>query len=116
MKTYWISFATDELGSLGCVIMDAEGDLSAIDNCSKLGIHPGGEVMAMDVTNVANDSEGFRAQIARFGKNRLIPKEELLADECTQLKDVPDDVMEQVMEDPHLIVICEPCVESMKRA
>jgi hypothetical protein len=41
---WYLSFASHDSGFLGCVIVQAQGMVTAIDRSHRLGINPGGEV------------------------------------------------------------------------
>lgn len=76
MKTYWMSFAIRGDKNLGCVITDAPNAEIAHTNVTKAGLNPGGEVMIWEMD--LRDQECCE-EIKKYGKNRLISKEELLS-------------------------------------
>ena len=85
MNTWWLSFADDD-GCRGVCIVDAPDFLLAVVRTKALGINPGGEVWGHEMPDV----EGVRAEISLFGKDRLIPVEELRANECRSIREYED--------------------------
>ena len=84
MKTWWLSFAV--IGrNLGVIIVDAKSIPKAIARVNKLGINPGGEVMALDMSCPKAQEEA-----ARFPRNTLISPEQLRA---ANYKSTTDDPM-----------------------
>jgi hypothetical protein len=48
---FYLSFASDEKGGfLGAAVIEADSLMQAVENSNHLGINPGGEVVAYDVT------------------------------------------------------------------
>ncbi len=105
MKTYWISFANEQ--NLGCCIIDAESEEGAYTKANELGLNPGGEVLVLQIDTTTLDG---LAEIGRWGKNRLISKEELINDGYKTLPDMDDDIINDVMASGS--IICEDCNES----
>jgi hypothetical protein len=74
LKTFWMSFSTDNANK-GVIITDAKNDEAALAKVKTMGLYPGGQVLcyAMDT----NDPRA-RWEISRWGKDRLINREELI--------------------------------------
>lgn len=102
MKTYWMSFANDE-GCLGVVIMDAEDEAGAVRAVMEAALHPGGQVMLLDVT----DMPGVEGEISKWGKNRLMSAADLRGDEYKSLSELPDYITSQIERDPRVSMVCE---------
>lgn len=103
MNTYWISFANDEFGCLGCCIVDGFNEGHALKNAEDFGIHPGGEALCVNLTGI----EGVEQDIARYGRNRIIPAPELRAKGGKRVNEIEPDVMSAIMSDERLSVVCE---------
>jgi hypothetical protein len=73
MTTWWLSFSGDGR-NLGICIVDAHSFPEAVMVAHILGINPGGEVRGWPMHGDVRDRE-----VARWGKERLIPREELAA-------------------------------------
>ena len=90
-KIYWNSF-TDIIDGkercLGVAIVEGDSAQEAIRRCWKIGINPGGQVLSI---GVSLDDERAILEINKYGLDRLIPPEELLAGGARRLKDLRDD-------------------------
>jgi hypothetical protein len=71
---WWLSFAGDE-GNRGCCIVQASDFLTAVVRTHQLGINPGGEVQGISTP----DCPEVQAEIARWGLDRLVTREEMAA-------------------------------------
>lgn len=83
MNTYWISFSDGK--HLGCCIVDAIDEDSALQKTNDLGINPGGEAMIILFPENDSVSDG---EIVRWGKDRIITTAELDAEGYTHTKDL----------------------------
>ncbi len=104
MKTFWISFANDDEGNLGCCIVDAESSKEAILMASELGINPGGEAM---IWEMPDDNEDATAEINKYGKNILIRPEQLLSEGYRKTNEMDDETQQYIIEHPKMTVISE---------
>ncbi len=103
MKTYWISFANKT--SLGCCIIDAIDQKSAIDKTKSLGINPGGEALLFEMpTDGSADIE-----INQWGKNTLISPQQLKEDGYKKLSEAPKEIKNHINHSPAVTRICEKC-------
>lgn len=84
-KTFWISFSNGT--NLGCCIVDAINPKAAHVKTIELGINPGGELMITEFDN----SIDAQLEILKWGKNRLITREELIADHYIPTSDMPEE-------------------------
>ena len=88
MRTWWLSYA-DEDRNLGVAIVDAESCQAAIAKANALGIHPGGEVLAIEGPVPGADEE-VEAEIASLGgRDRLIGKDALLSKNYHPYQELP---------------------------
>lgn len=105
MKTYWISFAKKKVGNLGCCIIDAVDQKSAIDKTKTLGIFPGGEALLFELpTDGSADQE-----INQWGKNILITPDLLKADGYQKVNELELEIITHIDHDPTVTRICEKC-------
>ncbi|MDG7001618.1 MAG: hypothetical protein JRN15_21175 [Nitrososphaerota archaeon] len=104
MKTYWMSFVGDE-GNRGVAIVDAEDEQDALTVTKRLNINPGGEVAIVEVPQTTE----ALAEINGYGKNRLIPTEELLRGGNRKVSQLNDEEREFVNSTPLIRRICPSC-------
>jgi hypothetical protein len=102
-KTFWISFATDETGNLGCCIVDAKNETDAIKKTWKLKINPGGQAMLTEYAL----NESAKIEIAKWGKNKLISPEDLMNDGYKKLKDLDLDLQDKITNLTRVSGVCE---------
>lgn len=104
MQTYWISFATDKDGHLGCCIVDAENESEAIKKTFELKINAGGEalIVELDLTN-----EEAIKEVNQWGKNRLITPQELADDGYVKLNQLDEDLVDEIENDTWVSRVCE---------
>lgn len=102
MKTYWISFAGVE-GNRGIVIIDAKNESAAIKKTHKLGINPGGEAMLLDCTG----NPGMETEISRWGRNRLVTKAELVAEDYKSTRQLEAAGITGITLDPRVSFVCD---------
>lgn len=103
MKTFWLSFSNGT--NLGCCIIDAVDPKDAAEKATDLGINPGGEVMVTEFDN----SIDAQLEIAKWGKNRLISREDLVKDNYIPTSDMPQDIQDYISLDSRVTRICEKC-------
>lgn len=104
MKTYWMSFATDE-GSRGVVIMDAESEEHAVTRANEMRLNPGGEIAILECPTDAESQQ----EIAKLGKHRLISPQELFAEGGKKFGELEPELQEVVANEAR--IVCEECNE-----
>jgi hypothetical protein len=107
MKTYWMSFVKNHK-NVGVIITDADGEEAALSKTKNMGLYPGGEAMLFAMN--LSDPEAI-AEIRRWGKDRLIKPEELLAANYKKIKDAPAEAQDQMQN--YVTVICEQCAQGV---
>lgn len=105
MSLFYISFATDA-GFRGATVIDAIGEFDAIATTHVLGINPGGEAAILEMP--PDMDAKARAEMNSY-KNRLVTKEELIANGAKRLADLPE-YMQDRFED-EAVKICDECNE-----
>lgn len=73
---WWLSFA-DGTGNLGCCIVEATDFLHAVHVSHMRGCNPGGECQGFELPTGLPETE---AEVAKWGTNRLLTREEMIAD------------------------------------
>jgi hypothetical protein len=101
-KTYWLSFVSNE-GNLGCLIIDGKDDLSAIEAAVAAKLHPGGQVLAVEISACA----GWKSEVEKWGKNRLIAPSELIEGGYKTLEEVSEVEISKMNSDPRISVVRE---------
>ena len=102
MKTWWVSFAKEK--NLGVVIVDAVDEMAGLARINKLGLNPGGEAMICPMGTSAD----ALAEIAYWGKDRLISPAELRAEKYKSLPELSEAERQRVANHP-ATRICEDC-------
>jgi hypothetical protein len=92
MPKFYLSFA-DDTGSLGGTIVEAENNMSAVREATRLGINPGGEAAIIRVP------EPYPPHLLGY-LNRLVSREELLRDGGRKLSN------------ECALIVCEECNEA----
>lgn len=93
MKTFWISFCSNETGkNLGVCIVDGEDKTTALSRTTELGINPGGEAVLCEGPT--------EREINKYGKDRLISREELIGDGYIPTNNLPSCVVSILMAHP----------------
>lgn len=93
MPLLWLSFADDD-GPRGVVLIEAEDVKDAAVKCWKLGINPGGQIMAVVIP--PGDPE---AKV--FPHNKLITITELKEHGYRKIKELPEDLQKRIEKDQH---------------
>jgi hypothetical protein len=104
--TYWISFSNGT--NLGCCIVNATDPRAAHLKTIELGINPGGELMIVPFDN----SPSSKLEIAKWGKNKLITKQQLFNAGYISTDQMDRDTQEQIGRDKRVIRICQRCNEA----
>lgn len=68
LRWFYLSFADDD-GFRGAIIVNARGEMHAVQRCHDLGINPGGQVAIFDIPDGAPRPEGV--------EDRLLSKRDL---------------------------------------
>ena len=102
-QLFYISFATDA-GFRGATVVEASNEANAVIVASRLGLNPGGEAAVLSIPKDADRAE--LAEILSY-KNRLVAKEELLANGARRLRDLPDNTQDAI--ESAAVVVCEDC-------
>lgn len=82
---WWISFAQSGHRNLGCCMVEAHCQASALERAEQLGIHPGGD----SVQVIPIDPNGSDAKT--FPKDTLISREDLISNGYTSNRQHIDD-------------------------
>jgi hypothetical protein len=104
MNTYWISFATDKDGHLGCCIVDAENEKEALAKTFELNINAGGEALLVELDT---NNETAIKEINQWGKNKLITPQELVEDGYCKLNQLDEGLVDSIECDPSVSRVCE---------
>jgi hypothetical protein len=100
---FYISFATDA-GFRGATVVEAANEANAVIVASRLGLNPGGEAAVLAIPADAGARE--LAEILSY-KNRLVGKDELVANGARKLRDLPGNMQAAIAD--AATVVCEDC-------
>lgn len=105
MKTWWMSFVSNDSEFLGACLVDAVNEAEAVRITWNLKINPGGEVMITEFPT--RDPEAIK-EIERLGKNRLFSEAELMSDgSCNKIGDLPKEIQDKIESDLDHKIFCE---------
>lgn len=97
---FYISYANDKF--LGCTVVEAVSPEDALEEATKRGLNPGGEAAILGVpVSEYNNPEMLSLE------NRLVGKEEMMAQGAHRYGDLSDENKEKFNE--AVISVCEEC-------
>lgn len=102
MTYFYISFASEERGFLGATVVEGKNEKRALRAASRLGLNPGGEAAIFRWPPEDEGNAEMRSML-----NRLVGKEELLANGGKRKADLSEELQDRF--ESEAVFVCEAC-------